>query len=257
MSNVIKIETNNQVVNYTDDDWTTLKKEIFPTTTNDETIKLALRYCAANKLDPFKKPVSIISFKGKDQLVFTIQAYRTVAARSGWAGTDAIELGEGSPPEWARCTVYKIIAGNRVPFVGQTVYFREAQRNTPIWRERPITMLQKCAEASALRAAFPEEFADWYIEEELVGEQPPKVNVDTSGLNALREKAGQEPEVIEATIVEDSLEEFKKSIDQCKNVDELKEVAAAMKENSSFSAEQHAEMKAYINIHNGKIKETK
>jgi len=63
--------------------------------------------------------------------------------------------------------------------VGETAHFDESiQRNkngdpNAMWARMPRVMLSKCAEARALRRAFPAEFGNVYTPEELPGEGPP------------------------------------------------------------------------------------
>lgn len=77
-------------------------------------------------------------------------------------------------PEWAQVTVYRLGAAGRVAFPGPRIYFCEAfgyDKGVAVpnarWTRAPSQMLEKCAEAAALRKAFPEEFADDYVAEEM------------------------------------------------------------------------------------------
>ncbi len=77
-------------------------------------------------------------------------------------------------PEWCQITVYRTLGGNRVPFPGPRVYWTETYarlRNdvevpNSMWEKRANGQLEKCAEAAALRRAFPEELgSDYSIDE--------------------------------------------------------------------------------------------
>lgn len=77
-------------------------------------------------------------------------------------------------PEWCQITVYRVLGGNRVPFPGPRVYWLETYsriRNdcdvpNSMWEKRANGQLEKCAEAAALRRAFPEEIgSDYSIDE--------------------------------------------------------------------------------------------
>lgn len=134
-----------------------------------------------------------------------ISEYRTTAARTGnYGGCDPIEEGElvekkfiGSKDiwendrktgtesieatikhrEWMRLTVYRIVGGMRCAFPGPKVYFEEIYSRinnkcdfpNERWQKSPMGMLEKCAEAAALRKAFPEEFGNEPTAEEMEG----------------------------------------------------------------------------------------
>lgn len=80
-------------------------------------------------------------------------------------------------PEWARITVYRMIKGHRCAFVGPKVFFKEIysclSHNLPVpnarWQRSPSGMLEKTAEAGALRKAFPEELGNTMTAEEMDG----------------------------------------------------------------------------------------
>ena len=172
--------------------WKALVEAIFPNATAVESVILALSYCRARKLDPFKKAVHIVPIWDKHRgcMVDTvwpgIGELRTTAFRTTeYAGRDKTEYGpditrkvgsiEITFPEWAQVTVYRIVRGTRVAFAGPQVYWLETyatvKRNddTPneMWANRPRGQIDKCAEAAALRAAFPEEIGCDYIPEEV------------------------------------------------------------------------------------------
>jgi phage recombination protein Bet len=76
-------------------------------------------------------------------------------------------------PEWCQITVYRIVQGQRVAFPGPRVYWLEtyatagkSDRPNEMWKDRARGQLEKCAEAAALRKAFPEELGGEHIVEE-------------------------------------------------------------------------------------------
>lgn len=143
-------------------------------------IKMVLGYCRASGLDPMRKPVHIVPMwdsKAKQMRDVTmpgIGLYRTDAARTGeHVGTDDPVFGpmveyelSGSKvtvPEWCKVTVYRLKNGMKCAFTA-TEYWIEnyatagkdsAAPNT-MWKKRGRGQLAKCAEAQALRKAFPE-----------------------------------------------------------------------------------------------------
>src|SRR5207237_10601340 len=80
-------------------------------------------------------------------------------------------------PEWAQFTVYKLINGERIRMPGPKVWFTEAYAwsshtnavPNEMWRKRPRGQLEKCAEAAALRRAFPDVLGNEYAAEEMEG----------------------------------------------------------------------------------------
>jgi phage recombination protein Bet len=172
--------------------WKPLVEAIFPNATTTDAVILALSYCKARRLDPFKRCVHIVPIWNKqlgcmvDTIWPGIGELRTTAFRTGeYAGRSNTEFGpdiartvgskEMTYPEWAQVTVYRIIKGQRVEFCGPRVYWDETyatqKRNddTPneMWADRPRGQIDKCAEAAALRAAFPEEVGSDMIPEEI------------------------------------------------------------------------------------------
>jgi len=81
-------------------------------------------------------------------------------------------------PEWAQVRVYRMVGGERVLFAGPKVYWGETYAKASgksllpnsMWQQRPRGQLEKCAEAAALRRAFPEEFGGDLVAEEMHGQ---------------------------------------------------------------------------------------
>jgi hypothetical protein len=66
-------------------------------------------------------------------------------------------------------TVYKIIGNVRCPFTASARWdqYYPGDEQGFMWRKMPHLMLGKCAEALALRKAFPAELSGLYIKEEM------------------------------------------------------------------------------------------
>lgn len=179
--------------------WTVLTEAIWPSAKTVNSVVMAISYCKARGLDPFKRVVHIVPMYNSDlkKMVDTvwpgIAELRTTAHRTGqYAGCDATEFGPdvettftGSDnsrltlahPEWARLTVYKVMAGVRVAFVGPKTKWLESYATVrhdsdvpnSMWKDRPEGQLEKVAEAAALRRAFPEQIGNDYSAEEMEG----------------------------------------------------------------------------------------
>ena len=78
-------------------------------------------------------------------------------------------------PEWCQITVYRLLHGQRMAFPGPRVYWLETYATkgqstdnpNTMWEKRSNGQLDKCAEAAALRRAFPEEIGDDHVPEEI------------------------------------------------------------------------------------------
>ena len=144
-------------------------------------VQMVLNYCVAAGLDPMQKPVHIVPIwdsKAKvmrDVVMPGIGLYRTQAARSGqYAGVTEPEFGEDVTetmegvkvtfPKWCKVTVRRLLAnGAVVDFTAKELWLenyatakRDSASPNSMWKRRPYAQLAKCAEAQALRKAFPE-----------------------------------------------------------------------------------------------------
>lgn len=185
--------------------WKALTEAIFPLAKTTDAVVMALSYCRARKLDPFKKPVHIVPMWSSATNTYVetvwpgISEIRTTAFRTGqYAGCDETVFGpeiaqtftgrvkSGNDwrdktvtlrfPEWARITVYRDLNGRICKFVGPKVRWLEAyaaigKSDLPndMWEQRSEGQLEKCAEAAALRKAFPEEVGNMLAAEEMEG----------------------------------------------------------------------------------------
>ncbi len=144
-------------------------------------IKMVLGYCRAAGLDPMQKPVHIVPIwdskadQMRDVVMPGIGLYRTQAARSNaYGGITEPEFGpditerlgevEVTFPQWCKVTVKRRLPdGSLADFTAVERWkenYATAKRNvaTPnaMWKKRPYGQLAKCAQAQALRMAFPE-----------------------------------------------------------------------------------------------------
>lgn len=185
--------------------WSALCNTVYPGADPDSVV-MAIDYCRARKLDIMLKPVHLVPMQVTDarskQKVWRdvpipgIGMYRIQADRSGnYAGADEPEFGpdvtEEFPdpwnqgqfvtvtyPAWCKYTVYKIVSGHRVAFSSKELwkenYATQSSKTTApnaMWKKRSYGQLAKCAEAQALRKAWPE-IGSEPTAEEMEGKQP-------------------------------------------------------------------------------------
>lgn len=146
-------------------------------------VQMVLNYCTAAGLDPMQKPVHIVPIwdakakQMRDVVMPGIGLYRTQAARSGnYAGVSEAEYGpdvteklggvEITYPAWCRVTVKRLLPNGHIAEFSANERWKEnyavkgGQEKSiapnAMWQKRPYAQLAKCAEAQALRKAFPE-----------------------------------------------------------------------------------------------------
>jgi phage recombination protein Bet len=146
---------------------------------SDEELALFLYTANSRGLDPLLKQIHAVSRYDKQagRKVMSIQVgidgYRLLAERTGnYAGNDdpEFEYMEGAAnPSSATVTVYKIVQGMRCPFTARARWeeYYPGDSQGFMWKRMPHTMLGKCAEALALRKAFPAEMSGLYVHEEM------------------------------------------------------------------------------------------
>lgn len=159
----------------TDDQISLIKQTVCKEATDTE-LKLFLYHCTRTGLDPLAKQIYFQKRRnrktGKDDITIMtgIDGYRLVADRTGqYAGNDDPVFDDEENPKKATVTVYKVVSGIRCPFSATArwdQYFPGDMQGF-MWRKMPHLMLGKCAEALALRKAFPNEISGIYTKEEM------------------------------------------------------------------------------------------
>lgn len=159
-----------------------LRNSLYPNAQTDS-IKMVMGYCRASNLDPMQKPVQIVpmwnSAAGRmiDVIMPGIGLYRTQAARSGqYAGVSEPEFGEDvteliggvevTYPKWCKVVVKRLLPNGTIAEFAATERWKEnyavkggkdkSVAPNSMWAKRTYGQLAKCAEAQALRKAFPE-----------------------------------------------------------------------------------------------------
>lgn len=163
-----------------------LRNSLYPNA-SDMSLELVKGYCKAANLDIMLKPVHIVAIYNSavgrmvDVIMPGIGLYRTTAARTKqYAGISEPVFGptvtrkigntDYSFPEWCKVTVKRKFEDTVAEFTALEYWLEnyavkggkeKSIEPNAMWAKRPFGQLKKCAEAQALRMAFPE-----------VGEQP-------------------------------------------------------------------------------------
>jgi phage recombination protein Bet len=170
-------------------------KEQFAKGATDTELKMFLYVCQRTGLDPFSKQIHLVprwdSRMGKEvrSIIIGIDGLRSTAERTGaYAGnSDPMFDGEVEAelvkkdfatkkevvrkfmaPARATVTVKKIVQGVICDFTA-TVEWAEyyPKKGGDMWANMPKSQLGKCAEAKALRKAFPAVMSGVYVAEEM------------------------------------------------------------------------------------------
>jgi len=180
----------------------------------DLELKLFVEVCNSKRLNPFSKQIHPVKRWDKDlkrevmSFQTGIDGFRLIAQRSGlyegqdgpyWCGPDGKWLDvwlDRKPPMAAKVGVYR--RGFQKPLYAVALYTEYVQLTkegnvNSMWARMPAGQTSKCAEALALRKAFPEELSGLCTSDEMgQADNPPEAPEPPS---ALRRNADPIPEV--------------------------------------------------------------
>jgi len=184
-----------------------IKSQIAVGATDDE-LKLFLYVADKSGLDPLTKQIYFIKRGGKMTIQTAIDGFRAIADRTGqYSSSDEPIFEEiGNSPVKATVTVGKIVQGVVGKFTASarwSEYYPE-KGNTFMWDKMPNTMLGKCAEALALRKAFPAQLSGLYTGDEM--DQAGKDGIPNQGRN-INPKGGskQLEESLKGELIRDAI----------------------------------------------------
>ena len=240
-----------------------LQSSLYPGAAMDS-VKMVLGYCQAAGLDPMQKPVHIVPIwdakegSMRNVVMPGIGLYRIQASRSGTcAGISEPEFGEDvainlggydiTVPRWCRVTVSRRLpTGEVVAFTAKELWIENYAMKggkeksiapNAMWAKRPYAQLAKCAEAQALRKAFPE-VGMMATAEEMEGKDD---FIDGSVVPEQTKRTIAPPEYSEAEFNE-NLPEWRKRIVAGKDPDSLAAFISG-RSGKKFTATQMAKLK--------------
>lgn len=157
---------------------------------------LFLHTCQRTGLDPAARQIYAVMRKAWNPETRTkeprltiqtgIDGYRLIADRTGaYVGNDVTETGPTNAegyPEYITVTVQKLVQGHVCSFSARAYWAEYAQvfngKVGDMWAKLPHVMLAKCAEALALRKAFPQDLSGVYTAEEMSQAENTTVTVE-------------------------------------------------------------------------------
>lgn len=153
-----------------------------------------MELCRAQRLNPFLNEAYLVKFKGNPaQIMVAHKAlvkraeahpqydgmeHGVVVLRNGEVhheqrGAVYAEAGETLIGGW--CKVYR--KDRRMPIYAERS-LKSMDKGQANWKSMPDLMIDKCAQAAALREAFPDELRSMYVQEEMGSVPPQEVTPD-------------------------------------------------------------------------------
>jgi len=181
---IVKQEKVDAVIQFSEDEKKVLKETIGKGL-EDAQFGLFVEVCKQKGLNPFANQIYAVQRYDKklNKQVMTIQTgidgYRAIAERTrqykgqtppAWCGADG-EWAEvwlqKNPPTAAKVGIYRKGFEHPVYGIAKWDEFYPGETLGFMWRKFPSIMLLKCAEAQALRKAFPNDLSGLYVDEEM------------------------------------------------------------------------------------------
>ena len=161
-----------------------IKSQIAVGATNDE-LDLFLHVADKSGLDPLSKQIYFIKRSGKMTIQTAIDGFRSIADRTGQYISSEEPIFEeiGNNPVKATVSVGKVVQGVVGKFTASARWseYYPGKSQGFMWDKMPHTMLGKCAEALALRKAFPSQLSGLYTGDEMA--QAGKDGIPNQGRN--------------------------------------------------------------------------
>ena len=158
------------VVEVTEEEIQVAKNTVAEGATEAE-FRLYLHDCQRQGVHPLDRQLHFTKRGGKYVPIASIDLLRSRADATGeYAGNSDPEFAEeGGQPSKATVSVRRVIAGQEREFTASARWseFFPGERQGHMWKQMPFHMLGKCAEALALRKAFPRQLSGVYVREEM------------------------------------------------------------------------------------------
>lgn len=147
-------------------------------------VAIFFHHCVRTGLDPFARQIYMIERQGKQTIQTGIDGFRLIARRATDRNNEALGYEEtlwcGEDGQWtdvwlkkehpAAAKVTVLRAGERFPAVALWDEYVATKRDgsvTQMWQTKGALMIAKCAEALALRKAFPQDLSGIYTSDEM------------------------------------------------------------------------------------------
>jgi phage recombination protein Bet len=167
-----------------------------------------IEICKASGLNPFQKEIWFIKTNQGVQIMTGINGFYTIA--NSYAEFDGIETEIVEENGKIIKAITKVFRKDRSRPTVAECYFSEYNKGFGNWKTMPRMMITKCAEATAIRKAFPQKANGLYTEEEYIGANsiPTQLKESKSSpINSLLEKTS-DPVVVPVEEFQEVIEDF-------------------------------------------------
>ncbi len=232
-------------------------------------IKMVIGYCKAANLDPMQKPVHIVPMWDKnakamrDVIMPGVGLYRTQASRTNaLAGISkpvygpmiTMDLG-GVPmtfPEFCEVTIKRLLPnGGIAEYVAEEYWLenyatagKDSLAPNAMWKKRPRAQLAKCAQAQALRTAFPEMTGSAPTADEMEGKQIEQSEIDITPKAEPKPEAKKEPLACSDEKFAENKDAWRKLIESGKKTADS--LIATLNTKAALTVEQCDEIKSWL-----------
>lgn len=212
---------------------------IIPVGTPEAQIKVYAEICEMHQLSPFAGEVHLVKYRGKEgekySVIVGIHGMENRAESTGeWAGYGEPQFNytsdgrfmtitevaqSGQPPISCRIQAFRIKNGEKIGTWAQ-VLWKEFAGNSPMWNQKGIHMIVKCAKSAAIRELFPRQTKGLWTQEELDSAVVATATEEGEAIDLGSQPLSRKPELSEADL---------NRINLCQSEAELKELYEANK----------------------------
>lgn len=225
---------------------------------SDDEFELFLHTCSRTGLDPLMKQIYSIPRDSTRSTQTGIDGFRLIADRTGKyaPGQDAVyEYNDKGELIRATAFVKKMTPDGVWHEVTGSVSLKEYLPGKPgkCWKQMPEVMLSKCAEARALRKAFPADLSGIYVHEEMA-QAGKTIEVEETSSEEKPTEILQHVERQETDLAKLSNEVIKILVDNCKCEQIVLEDMLAYLENWKSKIDLFPRLNDLLGNENGRVK---